>query len=447
MTAEYLLVEGGTLIDGTAAKPLAGAAVLIAGGDIIDAGPAARVGTRPECATAERLDARGLWIIPGLIDSHIHAALTGFESMPVFLACGVTTVRDVGGPLDIMTDTRDRLDAGETAGPRFIFCGPLIDGDPPSFPSGLLPIIASTPDAAAAADLADECIARGAGAIKLYFRLPRESLRAAIARVAGRVPVTGHLGRTRASEAVEDGINCFEHVVVTIYNDVVREEDRFDAVRDSMADPNFWIKLHEGWARADLDGRGAQSLLEAMRASDVTLDPTLDITALVGARAAAEDPSLRHIRPELRQLWEMRRQASGPRPEADPAIARAGHAACGDFVRRYHELGGRVIAGTDVGAVPHLVPGFSLHGELRMLVAAGLSPAAALRAATLDAAKALRIEAETGSIEPGKAADLVLLEGNPLEDIAHVASIREVVRKGVRYRPSDLLPHEGRKAE
>lgn len=438
--AAPVLITQTTLVDGTGGDHVSDAAILVRAGRILAAGPTHAVRAHPEAAQAEPTDASGTWTIPGLIDAHIHSALTGFESMPVFLACGVTTVRDVGGPLDVVTSIRDRLAAEEGPGPRFIFCGPLIDGEPASFPSAVLPIIASTPGPAAAADLADECIERGAGAIKLYFRLPRPSLQAAIARVAGRVPVTGHLGLTRASEAVEDGVNCFEHVVVTIYNDVVREEDRFDALRDSMADPNFWIRLHEGWARADLGGQGAQSLLEAMRRRDVTLDPTLDITALVGGGTRGDDPNLRHVRPELRQIWEIRRQAADSRPEADPEVGRPGHAACGDFVRRYHAIGGRVIAGTDVGAVPYLVPGFSLHAELNMLVEAGLSPGAALRAATLDAATALRIDGDTGSIEPGKAADLVILERNPLHDITHVGSIREVMRGGVRYRPSQLLP-------
>ncbi len=438
MPAEYLLIEGGTLIDGTRAEPLPDAAVLTQSGRIVDAGPAARVGARPECAGAERIDARGTWIIPGLIDAHIHSTLTGPESMPVFLACGVTTVRDVGGPLDAMTSIRDRLAAGDAPGPRFVFCGPLIDGEPPSFPNAILPIIQATPDAAAAAALAEECLARGAGAIKLYFRLPRASVGEVVRRVAGRVPVTGHLGRTRASEAVAEGINCFEHAVVTLYNDVAPESRRFDAVSASMADPGFWSGLVEGWAESDLDAAPAQLLLEDMRRADVTLDPTLDIVSLTGRRAT-EDPHLRYVRRELRQVWEMRGQAAGDRPAIDAAVAERGHRACGEYVRRYQAMGGRVVAGTDVGAVPYLVPGFSLHGEIRMLAEAGLSNHDVLRAATIEAARALRIDAETGSIEAGKTADIVLLEANPLDDIKHVGSIREVIREGRRYRPADLL--------
>jgi len=438
VTAEYLLITGGTLIDGTRGEPVTDAAVLARSGRIVDAGPAARVGARPECATAERVDARGTWIISGLIDAHIHSTLTGAESMPVFLACGVTTVRDVGGPLDTLVRLRDEIASDGEPAPRFIFSGPLIDGEPASFPNAMLPIIQATPDAAAAAALAEECLARGAGAIKLYFRLPRASVGAVVRRVAGRVPVTGHLGRTRASEAVAEGINCFEHAVVTLYNDVAPESRRFDAVSSSMADPTFWNGLVEGWAESDLDAAGAQRLLEEMRRADVTLDPTLDLVSLTGRRAT-EDPHLRYVRRELRQVWEMRGQAAGERPALDSAVAERGRRACGEYVRRYHAIGGRVVAGTDVGAVPYLVPGFSLHGEMRMLAEAGLSNHDVLRAATIEAAHALRIDAETGSIEAGKAADLVVLEANPLDDIKNVGSIREVIREGRRYRPAELL--------
>ena len=148
------LIHGATLIDGTGAEPLGGAAVLIAEGRIVEAGPESRVREHPAADGAESLDARGCWIIPGLVDSPIHATLTGLDSMPVFLACGVTTVRDVGGPLDVVTDIRDKVAAHAVAGPRFVFCGPLIDGEPPSFPDSVLPIIEATPSAVAAAELA-----------------------------------------------------------------------------------------------------------------------------------------------------------------------------------------------------------------------------------------------------------------------------------------------------
>ena len=124
-------------------------------------------------------------------------------------------------------------------------------------------------------------------------------------------------------------------------------------------------------------------------------------------------------------------------------MADRGHAKCDELVRRYHEMGGRVLAGTDVGAVGGLVSGFSLHAEIGMLVGAGLSPAAALKAATLDAAHALRIDAETGSIEAGKSADLVILEADPLADIRNLGRVRTVLRAGVPHDSAALLAAAG----
>jgi hypothetical protein len=434
------LISNATLIDGTSAMPVPQAGVLISDGRIAAAGPLALVRQHPLAAVAHKIDAAGCWIIPGLIDAHIHATLTGVESMPVFLAAGVTTVRDIGGPLDDAVEIRDALASGAVLGPRFIFAGPLIDGEVPSWPSGVLPILESTADGRAAADLADSCVARGAGAIKLYFRLPKDSVRAVVERIAGRVPVTGHLGRTYASEAVAAGINGIEHAIVTLYNDLAAEGRRFDAMAGTMDGP-FWVRLLAGWADVDLDTPRARRLLEDMREHDVSVDATLDITrAGLGTPAPAErDPRLQYVRPQLLQVWEFIRGASQQQSGAQADVAARGHASCDEYVRRYSELGGRVLAGTDVGAVPFLVPGYSLYGEIGMLVRAGIAPAKALQAATLDAARALRIDAETGSIEPGKAADLVILERDPLADIANLDSVRTVVRTGELCHPAALL--------
>ena len=213
-------------------------------------------------------------------------------------------------------------------------------------------------------------------------------------------------------------------------------------MQSSMADGAFWASLLAGWADADLAAPGAQSLMTSMRERDVALDPTLDITRFGMGTPRPEgdsDPNLRYVRADLREMWQLRRATAPGRPPGEQAIADRGHAKCDEFVRRYHEMGGRVVAGTDVGAVGGLVPGFSLHAEIAMLVRAGLSPAAALRAATLDAARALRIDAETGSIEPGKSADLVILEADPLADIRNLGRTRTVLRDGVCHESAALL--------
>jgi imidazolonepropionase-like amidohydrolase len=436
-----LLIQHGTVIDGTGARPLSDGAVLVVDGRVVAVGAAAAVAGRPDAAGAELVDAAGCWVIPGLIDAHVHATLTGAGSMPVFLGCGVTTVRDVGGPLDGLIEIRDQLAAGTVVGPRFVFSGPLIDGESPSFPNAALPIIASTADGAEAAELAERCIAAGAGSIKLYFRLGRDAVRAAIARVNGRVPVTGHLGRTLASEAAEAGINGLEHVIVTAYNDVAAEGRGFDAMTSSMATGGFWSGLLAGWADVDLDAAPAQRLLELLRERDVTLDPTLDITrtGLGGLPSDEGAPLTQYVRPTLRQAWSMQLPGQAAPDEAARDVARRGHAKCDELVWRYHAMRGRVTAGTDVGAVRNCVPGFSLHGEMRMLRDAGLSNEAVLRAATIDAARALRIDGETGSIVAGKVADLVVLEADPLADVRNVGRVRTVVRGGVAHDAAALL--------
>lgn len=439
---QSLLISNGTLIDGAGSPPIENAAVLIADGRIAAAGPAAEVTAHPEAGAAEQLDASGCWIIPGLIDAHIHATFLGADAMPLFLAGGVTTVRDVGGQLDDLAAISEKLASG-LPGPRLVFCGPLIDGDPASLPQNIMPILQSTASPAEAAALAEECLARGAGGIKVYFRLPLESMREVVRRVGGRAPVTGHLGRTLAAEAVEAGVNCLEHVIVSVHNDVVPEDRRFDATQVWLNDPGFWSGLLAGWAEADLGGPGSQRALESMRERDVTLDPTLDVmsTTLGHRHFEPADPNLRYLGRELVETWNHWRvrvpERFGEQAWADASTVERGHAKCAEFVQRYHEIGGRVTAGTDVGAVPYLVPGFCLHDEMRMLVEAGLSAAAVIKAATLDAAISAGIPDETGSIEAGKAADIVVLEADPLADIRNLSRIRHVVQNG------SLIDREG----
>ena len=150
------------------------------------------------------------------------------------------------------------------------------------------------------------------------------------------------------------------------------------------------------------------------------------------------NPRLAYVRKKLAAGWQFLR-ANAPTEPDDDGLAERGHAKCDDFVRRYHELGGRVTAGTDVGAVPFIVPGFSLHDEIAMLVGAGLSPSSAINAATIEAAKALRIDQETGSVEPGKCADLVILDGDPLVDNRNLGRISTAVRAGTIHDSEEPL--------
>ncbi len=276
--AEALIIHDVALIDGTGTPPLEHAAIAIEGGRVAAVGPASEV---PQPEGAEVSDGRGLWAVPGLIDTHVHVQLVGAEALPVFLALGLTTIRDLGGALDLLVEARRSLEEG-AAGPRLLFAGPMIDGDPPTLP--MLP--RPTSDAEAAVGAGREHLEAGADAIKLYTTLPPESLRRCIQQVDGRVPVTGHLGRTLASEAMEAGINGLEHALLTPYNDLAPEELR-TAPGEVMLTPGFWQKVNEGWLQADIDSDRAQRWIELLVERDVSFCPTL--TVVPGAEEPDDD--------------------------------------------------------------------------------------------------------------------------------------------------------------
>ncbi len=431
-----LLIRDVTLIDGTGAPPIEGAAIAVEGGRIVAAGPGAQV-TPPQGARV--IDGRGRWAVPGLIDTHMHLELVSRDALPVFLALGVTTVRDLGGDLQFLLETRRLLGDG-LVGPRLLFTGPMVDGVPPTWPA----LVRSTPDAGAAAAAVREYLDAGADAIKLYTTLRPDALRRCIEQAGGRVPVTGHLGATRASEAMEAGINGLEHALLTPYNDMAPEHLR-TTPEETMSTPGFWAKMNQGWLQADLSSAETQRWIELLVERDVSFCPTL--TVLPGAGDEPDPDELRHV-PRVEERWleaTRQREALRSTPEMQE-WARKVRAILQDLVRRVHEAGGRIVSGTDTGAVRSLVPGFALHRELSFLSGAGLSNMDVLRAATARAAEALwRSGPSTGpgqalgTIEPGKQADLLLLRRDPLTDLTALRDIDRVILAGRVFDPAALL--------
>jgi hypothetical protein len=424
---DVLVIRNVTLIDGKGVPALECAAIVIEGDRIVAAG-----GDAPAPNGAQVIDGSGRWAVPGLIDTHVHSELVGREALPIWLALGVTTLRDLGGALDFLVETRRLLEDG-LAGPRVLFAGPMIDGDPPTWPALNL----ATKDGDAAVRAVDDCLEAGADAIKLYTTLEPDPLRRCIDHVAGRVPVTGHLGRTLSSEAMAAGINGLEHALLTPYNDLAPEAMR-TAPGEVMLSPGFWIKVNDGWAQMDLASDRVRRWIELLVAKDVSLAPTLTVVPLAGDQPSEDE--LRYV-PTVAERWleaTQQRQAAGPMP---PEIRERGQAArrkLQKFVAMVHEAGGRIVSGTDTGAIRSLVPGFSLHRELGFLSGAGLSNMDVLRAATSRAAEALGRN-DLGSIVPGKRADVLLLRRDPLDDVSALRDIECVIHDGRIYDPTELL--------
>ena len=425
--AATLVIRDVTLIDGAGAPPVECATIVIDGDRIASVGQGAAL---PD--GAQEIDGRGRWAVPGLIDTHVHLELVGREALPAWLALGVTTIRDLGGALDFLVETRRLLQDG-AAGPRLLFTGPMIDGDPPTWPA----LNRATPDAEGASRAVEEHLAAGADAIKLYTTLEPDALRRCIRQVAGRVPVTGHLGRTLSTEAMEAGINGLEHALLTPYNDLVPEELR-TAPGETMMSPAFWVKVNDGWLEADLASDHARRWLDLLVERNVSFCPTLTVVPLAGDEP--DEGELRTVS-GARERWleatQQRQVAQAPREVRERA--RRTRAKLQELVARAHEAGARVVSGTDTGAVRSLVPGYSLHRELAFLSGAGLANMDVLRAATARAAEALRRD-DLGVIAAGKRADVLLLRRDPLADVGALREIDFVVHDGKAYDPASLLP-------
>ena len=365
------------------------------------------------------IDAAGRTLLPGLIDAHVHVTPW---SIPLFLRYGVTSVRDLhNDPQYVLPLARE--DAPDR--PRVVAAGALLDG-PGSFWKNALQV-SSVRDVRAAVR---QEIGDGAGVIKVYTRLNPALVAAAVDEARARgVPVAAHVGRTNAVEAAAAGVTSLEHLsgVADAASD---DRERLRAAHDDFL--GGWTTFEREWPRLrpEAIARVARMLIDR----GVTIVPTL---ALHEAFSRLADPSLRTEsalpgvpRDVVEREWDAA-DLMGRAHWTPATLAEFGRALAVEqqFVALYARLGGRVVAGTDTPQ-QFVVPGWSLHRELQLYVAAGMTPAQAIRSATADAADLLGISTRAGTIDAGKDADLVLVDGDPLTDIRATTAIRLVVRLG-----------------
>jgi hypothetical protein len=445
--AANVLLKNARLIDGLRPQPLERACVLIRGERIaaVEAGDIAA----PE--GAEVIDLAGKTVTPGLIDTHVHTVTIGDEGLKLFMANGITAVRDCGARLELITKTREALQTGRKFGPRLYFCGPLLDGATSSLPgaSGAL-MTQNVPSAEAIPAIVQPILDAGADGLKLYFGLTPEMGAAIIRYADGRVPITGHLGNMRASEAVKAGINGLEHISPSVFNDICPAHLRFGP-GTSMAGRQFVERLRAGWLAADFAAPDARALIDAMAQREVAMGTTMNIYWMyrVGYDGAARDPDRRYIVPDIlatrRQTAAAQNKLSAPDwdlcfSRLEPGIIEQERHALErqqEFCRRLFEAGGLIVGGTDA-AINYPPPGFSLMRELELLAEA-IGPMNALRSVTSRAAIALRKQDDIGAVAPGRFADLAVIDGDPLGDITRMRNITTVFKGGVRYDPRAIL--------
>jgi Amidohydrolase family len=425
---DALVISGGTIIDTRTRQVLENHTVVVNDGRITRVEPAQNVTTPPD---AQIVDARGQWLLPGLIDMHVHGSSRSDVPLPLYVANGVTAIRDLGGPVTLLQLVRHELEAGRRVGPRLYFAGPILDGDSPVAPA--ISIIANTPGRAMSA--VNFLVDQSVDAIKVYNGINAAVLEA-IVRTARRrsIPVVGHVPRAiTASRAVRLGLQGIEHSPIRVVDleswGVLTASD----ANKISASPSVTVREAMTWRQLDLNAPQVGALVAELAAAQTFLDPTLSIDEFDSLFLYPEQASHPNNRFLKRSLVD---EALGAEhqmlkvPSELVTAARAGVEKRRAFVGRCHRAGVKILAGTDGPGIGRLAPGFGLHRELELLVAAGLTPLDALRAATLDAATALGHERHLGSIEEGKLADIVIVRADPRVNIQHAALIQAVVLRG-----------------
>jgi len=397
-------------------------------------------------AGARVIHAKGKFLIPGLWDMHIHfrggaETVAGNEAfLPLFLAHGVTAVREMGGDLnEHVFRWRAEIERKARLGPRIFTSGPKLDGPKPAWP-GSIPV-SNAEDARKAVR---QVHAMGADLVKLYFdALPEEVLKAITDEARKfHLPVAGHNARNLTiRQFLRAGVGDVQHTQYYLNPGCSPEEAAiaadFEAHR-TMTMEEWSRRMHE-----TCDPQLAADLIRFLRQRRAFVTPTLARIAqsiTVGLQDYSNDPRRVHIAPSIWKTWDplagRRRVLS---EEARALRARMNQRAM-EFLPRLQAAGVPILAGSDCGASNNYsFPGSSLHEELEALVGAGLTPAQALAGATIDAARYFHLEASYGSIEKGKSGDLVLLDGNPLEDIRNIRKIAAVIRNTEYLVPDELL--------
>ena len=428
---DLLVVDNVTVVDVRTGKLKPDQTVILERHRIFSIRPSKSAKYPPD---ADRVNGRGGYLIPGLWDMHVHLVFGDWFpdakdiSLPLFIANGVTSVRDMGSELDVVQDWRTQIEAGQLIGPRILTSGPMLDGPRPRFPSSIA--IASPEEARHAVD---DLKAHGADFIKLQSLLPRDAVLAIAEEARKReIAFAGHVPNAmRASEMSEAGMKSFEHLI-GIFEGSSTAEDAF--LKGGKTEGRFL---------ATYDEARAASLAALLAKNHTWQCPTLvwerggnllDVSDFSGdARVKYVPGSWKNK--TWKRFTEEITQGYGT---DDIATRRKFIDKELEVVRMLEKAGVPFLAGTDTPAGVHIFPGFSLHEELERFVAAGFTPLEALQTATLNPAQFFGMAGQLGAIEEGKLADMVLLSANPMEDIANTEKIAGVFVNGRYFSHSQI---------
>ena len=401
--SEVFVLHGATLIDGTGSPPKSDAVVIINGNKIIAVTNQSEYlnhyfnnlnGTQ----TGVRfLNLTGKYIMPGLFDMHAHVAgvlkdsydqAASEKMLGMLLDYGITTIRNPGGPTNESVSLREDILTGKIAGPEMFTAGRLLNT--PELPVPFVEKQVTTEE-----EVIEEVrrqATSGVDFIKLYVGLNPELLKVAIDEAHSQgIKVIGHLYLTSWTDAANLGMDFLTHGVPV--SPFLLSEDKqriFNLTGGGPFDHSLWLDL------VDLNSTEISNMIDSLVQNQIPVDPTLNVYEAILKQGSYD--------PQNEQRWNKVLQ----------------------LTKIMHERGVQILSGTDIPNLK-LVPGKSLHHELELLAEAGIKPMDIIKIATKNGAKALSIINQTGTIEPDKQADILILSANPIEDIENIGKIDAVI--------------------
>jgi len=396
--------------------------VVVAGDRIEKVGPRAEVSVPSD---ARRIDGRGLYLMPGLIDAHVH-----YYDPPVFgrllIANGVVLVRDMGLPTDTILKVRDALNEGTTLGPEMVATGAVIDGSPPLIPS--VSVGVATPEEGRAAVV--EHARAGVDMIKVYSSLGRDVFLAIVAeaerqglKVVGHVPDSVPIDTAAAAGLrSSEHLFGFEKLVAALLGEPTSQE--YTGMGADVAYLQRW---------REIPAAKLQSAFRQLAASGLTVCPTVVVFKTGMHTKAFQTGSFEwseYVSQRVLDVWKSQWAGQSGYPDS---IWRNWAA----LVDELNRAGVPLLVGTDL-IVPGILPGFSVHEEMAIWQEAGVPPADVLRSATLVPAQFVGLGDRLGSVGEGKTASLVLVRANPLEDVRNAGQIEGVFLRGRYFSRGDV---------
>lgn len=403
-----IILEGATLIDGTATLPQPNTTIVINGSRIMYVSDNTANNYDLNSSAAKNvINLTGKYIIPGLFDMHAHVANVLKNSynqsesenmLRMLLAYGVTTIRNPGGPTEQSVALRENISEEKIVGPQIFTAGQLLNTPQMPVPFVEKQVITEQ-------DVRQEVrnqVAGGVDYIKLYVGLSPELVKAAINEAhSNGIKVIGHLYLTSWTDAANLGIGdnktAVNHIDALTHGVPVspfllskEDQQKFLEAGDHPFNHFLWLDL------VDLNGPEINEMIKAVASNSITVDPTLDIYEAM----IKEEPRYQYLWPKVLQLTKM-----------------------------LYDNGVPILSGTDIPNFD-LVPGASLHHELELLVEAGIPPLEVIKIATRNGAQALGIERNVGTIEQQKQADMIILSDSPIDDISNTKKIETVIVDG-----------------